>query len=804
MKTLTYAIRFLARSKSYTIINLLGLAFSLACSIILIRYIHREMTVDTHCVDRERVVVPIRDIAGNWTITSTQFSDTTYIPDNQIFRRSYLTLDYETKLNYAGQDYFVNVILADSNFLQMFNYQALEGKLELSAPHHALISEACAKRLFGNGQAVGKTLNYEWTHVANGKRINDIIQVTISGVVKQPMCKTSIQFDFLLSNQLEDYKGTMELIQLLPNVDLEAINRVSNVYRLFRMNPNMEGFQNRWKFVTLKDLYFNQPNNTRENDKAFLTFGSPDYLGILSIVAALLLLVGVMNFINLYMVYMMKRTKEYGIKKVFGLQKWPLFAQIWAENVLLAFWALMFAWLIIEITQVPVARLMGVKMEYTPFDLYLSLGFLLLLPVLTSIYPYIRHQYMSPITSMRAIATNRQSVATRMMLLSVQYVVTFVLTVFSLYLNKHFQFLIHTSPGFEYEQVIKAKLIPQNEDFMKGNYEEAYDKVRVLSDKLNECPVIEAWVARNNILQPNLQMTFFNEKGESTVVRLAAATENFFKVYGIHMVEGEFPGDKGIGTIFLPNEAAMKAFGYKHIKDAFIRSDRPLGFRQSKDGGVEQYGTSLFPVEGIIKDYYYGHLTQGIQPMVFRIDSDRGVGDGNFYIRIQKGEEQAVVEYLKKAVMDVYGTDEISYSWMKEQVEAIYDEDRRVATIYTVFALIAIGISCLGLFGISLFDIRRRYREIAIRKAHGAGMKDLYQLLFKKYLTVLGASFVVAVPLAYYSIQQYTADFVVKAPIGIGIFVIALLLVALISMGTLWWQIRKAANIDPATVMKNE
>jgi len=110
----------------------------------------------------------------------------------------------------------------------------------------------------------------------------------------------------------------------------------------------------------------------------------------------------------------------------------------------------------------------------------------------------------------------------------------------------------------------------------------------------------------------------------------------------------------------------------------------------------------------------------------------------------------------------------------------------------------------LGLFGISLFDIRRRYREVAIRKAHGAGMKDLYQLLFKKYLAVLGASFVVAVPIAYYLIHQYTADFVVKAPVGIGIFVISLLLVALISMGTLWWQIRKAANIDPATVMKRE
>ena len=141
---------------------------------------------------------------------------------------------------------------------------------------------------------------------------------------------------------------------------------------------------------------------------------------------------------------------------------------------------------------------------------------------------------------------------------------------------------------------------------------------------------------------------------------------------------------------------------------------------------------------------------------------------------------------------------------MEDDVKALYKEDQKIANIYNIFALIAIAVSCLGLFGISLFDIRQRYGEIAIRKAHGAGMKDLYQLLFKKYLAVLGASFVVAVPIAYYLIHQYTADFVVKAPIGMGLFVLALMLVAVISMGTLYWQIRKAANIDPATVMKTE
>ena len=162
------------------------------------------------------------------------------------------------------------------------------------------------------------------------------------------------------------------------------------------------------------------------------------------------------------------------------------------------------------------------------------------------------------------------------------------------------------------------------------------------------------------------------------------------------------------------------------------------------------------------------------------------------------------MEYLSKLSEKVYGIKDFKYTFLEDDVKALYEEDCRIANIYTVFAFIAIAISCLGLFGISLFDIRQRYREIGIRKVNGARMKDLYKLLFRKYMVVIGIAFVVATPIAYYLIHQYTADFVVKAPIGIGIFIIALLIVALISLGTLFWQVRKAANINPADVVKSE
>ena len=200
-------------------------------------------------------------------------------------------------------------------------------------------------------------------------------------------------------------------------------------------------------------------------------------------------------------------------------------------------------------------------------------------------------------------------------------------------------------------------------------------------------------------------------------------------------------------------------------------------------------------------DYYNGHLIMGAEPTIFNVGD---FGNASMYIAYTEGKEQELISYLTELMKEVYGIESLEYSFLKDDVNKLYDEDRKVTTIYNIFAVIAIIISCLGLFGISLFDIRQRYREIGIRKVNGAGMKDLYRLLFRKYFIVLGISFVVATPIAYYLIYQYTADFVVKAPISIGIFVVGLLLVSLISFGTLYWQIRKAANINPADVVKSE
>ena len=163
-----------------------------------------------------------------------------------------------------------------------------------------------------------------------------------------------------------------------------------------------------------------------------------------------------------------------------------------------------------------------------------------------------------------------------------------------------------------------------------------------------------------------------------------------------------------------------------------------------------------------------------------------------------------MLSFLREVEREVYGSEDFTYSLLEDDVATLYAQDRQVAYIYTVFAMVAIAVSCLGLFGLSLFDVRQRYREIGIRKVNGAQLKDIYRLLFRKYMFLLLVSFAVSIPIAVAVIIRYTENFAVKAPLGAGIFLWSLLLVSVISLGTLFWQVNRAARINPADVIKRE
>lgn len=789
MKTLKYALRFLMRSKSYTIINLLGLAFSLACCIILMRYIHRELTVDTHCIDREQVYAICTNTEGSRGLSGLkQFSYDTVTIDKRLIESMTTYIPLEKDYVISGTNRIpARCIVTDSVFLRLFRYPVIQGGLSLQTPQSALLTEKFARKIFGRENPIGKVLRY-----ANGK---DII---IEGILGEPECKTMINFDIVLSSGLSDHWERMntELYRFLPGTDINAINKTGSVPRYLN-DPKYDTRKHTFSLISVKDIYWD--GSLINSEPTMFLSGSRSHITILSGVCLLLLLTGILNFINLYLVALLRRGKEYGLKKVFGACGRTLFANIWIENTLLVLGAFSVAWLIIEIMSMPTEYLFNIHFSYTAFDGWLSIGILLLLPMITSIYPYIKYNYTSPILSIRSIGWGSHSVHARMFFLGAQYIMTFLLVVLSLYFNRQLGVLLNTEPGFRTKNIMNVNLVYESKDYSSYTYEsiqERRQRIMQLDNELKTCPFIELYEpSREGILTSTFGTNYLNDKGEKVFLNVRYATPAFFKLYNIKVIEGNIPAinREDQRTVFVVNRAALKALGYTSIHGAGVIEEN------QKRADVN---ASLQPIIAVVEDYFEGHLTSGIHPTIYPVGA---WFSGDLYqIAYTPGRKKEVIDFLRKLEYKVYGSEDFEYTLLENDIKAMYEQDRQTATIYFIFASIAIIVSSLGLLGISLFDIRQRYREIAIRKVNGAGLKDLYQLLYRKYMIVLIIAFAIAIPLSYYLINIYTQDFAVKAPIGIGIFIISLLLVMVISLGTLTWQIRKAASIDPAKIIKTE
>ena len=239
---------------------------------------------------------------------------------------------------------------------------------------------------------------------------------------------------------------------------------------------------------------------------------------------------------------MLRRGKEYGLKKIYGASGSKLFVQIWLENILLIAVALLFAWLVIEITQKPVGQLLETTFPYTPFDGWLSLCILAVVPLVTSVYPFLKYNYDSPIRSIQSIGWSSRSVRTRMSFLAIQYVLTFLLVVASLYFNKQINLFIQTEPGFRTQNILIAKLVYESQDF-SSQTEEAYKEGKVrfdlLLNKLDACPFIEGYQSSyETIIGEPYGTTFVNSNDETAFLDVVYASPEFFKIFNIRKNRG--------------------------------------------------------------------------------------------------------------------------------------------------------------------------------------------------------------------------------------------------------------------------
>lgn len=788
MKTLKHAIRYLFRSKTYTTINLIGLSFSLACCLLLVHYIHRELTVDTHCVDRENIYAVKMNMQGNSYLGEIKDKQSVGIDVSSI-KNSTRILPSQNDFIINGEHRFVTRTLGiDSLFFKFFDYKLLQGTTDMDIPESVWLMKDFADKVFGKENPVGKVIGY-----SNGK------ELVVKGILNQPENKTSIKFDILVPISFVGGNMTpMEFYSFTEGTDVSKLNMEGNKqHKLYPSDADSREFT--FEFIPVKDVYLDQSLKRELTDMIY--GGNRFYLMITTGVCLLLFVTGLLNFVNIYLITLLKRGKEYGLKRVFGASGRNVFLQIWTENFLLMALSLVIAWLFMEIMIIPLGDMLDITYEYKMFDFLSALAILIVVPILTSIYPYWKYSNTSPVLSIRSVSLSISSVRMRKVFLSVQYVLTFLLLSMSFYFNNQLEVMLNTEPGFRTKDVIIANLVYESKDFQSYTPEymqQRMQRVSAIDAKLSSCPDIEQWEASYiDILNGDYESNFFNGEGQKFTLNMRLASPRFFDLYDIRFQECA-SGDKlsfdGAFCVAVLNRAAMDLLGYDNIQGAVITEETPMMSRGRQN--------ATFPVVAVVEDYYGGHLSLGKKPTVFFVMENIS---GDFYqIACVPGKVKNVLSYLEKVEKDVYGSGDFSYTMLEDDVAKLYANDRRIANIYTVFAIVAIVVSCLGLFGISLFDMRQHYKEIAIRKINGAGFKEINLMFLRKYLTLLIISFIVSIPLSLMLIFSYTDNFVVKAPVGIDIFLFAFVIVTVISLGTLYWQVHKAASINPAETIKTE
>lgn len=825
MIKIKYALRFLSRQKAFTLINILGLTLSLACGMVLSRYLYREVTAESHAIDPETVLVAYQESSsyGRGMHSDVQELKEYYSLDfgkkldEFMVEYSDFILYPEASLNLNGKNFFVNAMVVDSLFLHFFDYQIEGDRNAMTRPDGCWVSRRIIPKLGLDEQhAIGTAISMNEHNFV------------ISGIFDEPSGKSIYTPDVMLSKMAAKFWERMgsSFIRVPKGADVEAFNAyMSPLQEDKREGKSMifTGDIMNHQFIRWSTFYLDQTSNVGWKENGMEHHGNPTVDWILAAVMLLILVIGMMNFTNLYMVYWQRRQREQGVRRVFGQNAKSLFLEMWTELFISTVVAVGIAWLLVDLLTPWTNEMLNDEVSASPFDLVLTLGFLVLLPLISLCYPFFRQLKNSTLVSLQQRVGSVQNLRSRTVLLACQYLITFILVVMAIWMQNHLNFLLNSPIGVTVDNILLAKPLHIKAGYVMNeegtildyvsNAKEVAETAKVYLAKLKESALVEkaAVISELPLMQNNVDK-FYNDKDEEAQLTMFHVSPTWFDVFGVELQEGMFMDDvdqpKMAPSAWIVNETALRQLGYETKESGMLRSDKGtgLGYDSEKRETVF-YGRDKMPIAAVIKDHYTGHRTLGVVPCVYWLDSaaERYYYDSNqFAIKVQPGHEKEVIELLEKISQEICPDQELEYHWFREDVEKLYEEDRVMTEVYTLFSGIAIVICCLGLLGLSLFDIRQRYREIAIRKANGAHRRDLYLLLGKKYLWVLLGTFVLSIPVSYLLIQRYTEEFIECAPITPWIYLEALALVVLITVLTLIYQMEKAARVNVSKVIKSE
>ncbi|MFX0141679.1 MAG: ABC transporter permease [Candidatus Hodarchaeota archaeon] len=771
------AFRILKKHKMYTLINIGGLAIGIAVTIPIILFVVNELSYDRFHENYNRIYRLV-DYEGSRPNTATAAAYANWIQNKFPEVEKITRLDVNEGIIRYGKSYIQlnHIVFADNSVFEIFSFPIIQGYPNALEKTHAIVlTESTAKKLFGAVNPIGKIVQYE-----------NEFDFTVTGIAKDMLKNSSIQAEAFVSfisykdvwdhhfNVMEsEGHRCFETYLLMTQIhDKKVFNKKLNDGIKQRFDSNTD-----FRLEPFKAVYF---DNKVEDDG--IKHGNLKFVTIFIIISIVILIIAAINFINLTTARTSVRAKEVGINKVIGAHKHSLIIQFLGESILISVVALFIGFILAEIVIPIFNSIIGYELEMS--SLYrpnLILLFILgtgILGILSGWFPALLFSGFNLNSVLKGEnVKGAKGEFFRKILIIFQFTVTIVLVIITLIVTKQVGFVKQKDLGFDKECILNLNW---NNDIG--------DHVDVFKHRLYQNPNIKK-IAFSSVIPGYINSSIgLNKGGKHKTLQTFYADPDYAEVMDLKIIKGrdlswDIKSDcyKYRDGAILLNETAVK---YLELED-------PLKFRI--------YGSE---VVGVVKDFHFRSLHTPIQPLAIIGKDFEGWGIAN--IKISSDNISTTISYIKKAWQELCHEFPFEYHFLDDTFDRLYKSEESFSELISNFALFAIFIACLGLFGLATFTAERRTKEIGIRKVVGASVSNILILLTKDFTKLVILANLIAWPIAYYTMNKWLQNFAYRIDISCWMFGLAGGLAVLIALLTVSWQAIRAATANPVEALRYE
>lgn len=781
------AFRILVKNKGFTTINIFGLSTGMACSILIFLWVLDERSYDGFNDNAGQIYRLTANVAGT-PVAVTPPPLLPALKQQMPAIKSVTRVVPITATVSIGSQKFTerSILYADPNFLQMFNYPLLQGETSaiLSRPDGVVVTEMTAIKYFGTDKVVGKTI-----HIDNDINGHDY---QITGVLKNIPHNSHLQFSLLLPIDLYNQSNG----QVWDNFA---------VYSYIQVNEQFEATSTSIKVLeTQADAIYK--TNDRSNTKSTFTFqpltdvhlqsalaldvdgqGNGQYVNIFFLVAAFILLLACINFINLSTALGSLRAKEVGLRKTIGALRSQLIAQFMNESMLVVLFSLVLgiviAWFLLPIFN----DLSGKAMTVDQINVKLVgglLGLAVIVGIVSGSYPAFFMSSFNPSKVLKGLTIlGGQRSYLRNGLVVFQFAIASVLMVSTIVVNYQLRFIRSRDIGYNKENLLYLEM-PKIGD-LQNNYQ-------ALKAVLAQTPEVTDYTLSNqlptNLTSATNNVTWLGKDPRLQILFPHISIDSkFLQTFGMHLLAGRSFDDqiKDDESNYVLNEKAVKLMGFT--------AANAVGQKISSKG---HEGSII----GVVRDFNFKPVQQPIEPLIMKHTNNGGF----LIIRTNQARLQPVIIKLKEIFQKVYPNAPFAYGFVDQDLSKLYISEQRMGTLFNTFSAISIAISCLGLFGLATFATQRRIKEIGVRRVLGAGVLRVVTMLMKDFVKLVLFSLLIAFPVAWYAMDRWLGNYAYRVELNWWIFATAGVAALIIALLTISFQSVKAALTNPVKSLRND